>query len=81
MDIYTHKHFQNVARNMNMYLMASAYDYYPGRDRISVGYEPAFFSPGIGMGNRFGGGLYSVGFSNGLANIGYRLSDFIGSFL
>jgi hypothetical protein len=76
MDAYTFQHFQNVARNMNNYLITSEYDYYSGRDRIPV----VVYQPAASLGNRFAGGLYSAGFGN-LANIGYRFGDLIDRFL
>jgi len=81
MDAYTFKHFQNVARNMNIYVAASAYDYYSGRDRIPmVVYQPVFY-PMASLGERFASELYSVGLPDSLANIGYRVGDLIDSFM
>jgi hypothetical protein len=81
MDAYTFRHFQNVARNMNNYLITSTYGYYSEYDRIPMAvYQPAFYPPAASLGNRFAGGLYSAGLGN-LANIGYRFGDLIDRFV
>jgi hypothetical protein len=73
MSPYTRAHFKRVARNMNNYVAASAYNFYPGYDGVPMEvYQPTYYSyPSLG--NHFADRLYSVGMPNGIVNLGYYI--------
>lgn len=58
MDAYTLGHYRQVAKKMNNYVAASAFNFYSGRDQVSM--QPAFY-PNQAYGTRFDLGLSSIG--------------------
>ncbi len=81
MGPYTAAHFHKVARNMNNYVNASAYNVYPGHDRSPMGgYQPAFY-PYASPGNNFADRLYSVGMPNSIVNFGYYIGGMFNGYL
>ncbi|CAF1229985.1 unnamed protein product [Adineta ricciae] len=77
MDVSTLNHFHRVAKAMNNYVAASAYSSYTGRDGFQGNtYHPSF-QHYTNLGNRFAGGLHSIGLPNSFVNLGYRVGKAI----
>jgi len=75
MDPYTLRHYKRVARSMNNYVAASAYNFYFGYNRIPIEvYQPGFYG-NANLGNHFADRLYSVGMPNGIVNLGYHIGE------
>jgi len=74
------QHFHRVARDMNNYVAASAYNYYnqPRRDRGLVMYQASPSTSG-GLGGLIAYGLYSIGMPSSIVTYGYRLGYFFDS--
>lgn len=71
MGRYTIVHYNQVARNMNNYMVAYANPYYGYSFDPVDGFQPTYEN----LSDRFASGLYSLGFPDSIAVIGYYLGQ------
>jgi hypothetical protein len=75
-----HHHFNNVARNMNNYLIASSYNYYRNQSRDQRNYFIMYERPSLmnsGLSGLMAYGLSYIGLPANVVNVGYRFGAFL----
>ena len=73
-------HFNNVARSMNNYVIASSYNYYRNRNRDQRNYLVMYERPSLmnwGLGGLMAYGLGAIGLPSSVVSYGYRFGAFL----